>query len=135
MENRASPYWPAVFDYRFHHSAPADLVTQGYLRRDEPVVLTNCLPNSTEIIENDRFRFLHRTRLPGIALQALTEHASGERGLTPLELDTVSIYLDEQKLALTWRVLFPLEDPLRKVRIRRIPLAVTSSTGGARHVR
>ncbi|WP_447528673.1 DUF2169 family type VI secretion system accessory protein [Vreelandella sp. TE19] len=123
------PYWPEDFDYRFHHSAPEDLVTQDYLRGDEPVVLTNCLPNSTEIIENDRFRFLHRTRLPGIALQALTEHASGERGLTPLELDTVSIYLDEQELALTWRVLFPLEDPLRKVRIRRTSLA--PQRGGA----
>ncbi|WP_447957867.1 DUF2169 family type VI secretion system accessory protein [Vreelandella sp. EE7] len=123
------PYWPEDFDYRFHHSAPEDLVTQDYLRGNEPLILTNCLPNSTEVIENDRFRFLHRTQLPGVAVQALTEHASGQRGLTPLALDTVSIYLDEQELALTWRVLFPPDDPLKKVWIRRMPLS--AKRGGA----
>ncbi|MCD1589131.1 hypothetical protein K7H09_24360, partial [Halomonas sp. IOP_14] len=65
---------------------------------------------------------------------ALTEHASGQRGNTPLALDSVVIDLDHEDVSLTWRALFPLDDPLKQVRIRRTPLAALSSTGGARHV-
>ncbi|MCD1589109.1 hypothetical protein K7H09_24250, partial [Halomonas sp. IOP_14] len=65
---------------------------------------------------------------------ALTEHASGQRGNTLLALDTVGIDLDREDVTLTWRALFPLDDPLKQVRIRRTRLAATSSTGGARHV-
>jgi len=128
------PYWPEDFDYRFHHSAPADLVAPDYLRGDELMILTNCLPNSRAIMVGDRQRFRHRTRLPGIALQALTDHASGQRGNTPLALDSVVIDLDREDVSLTWRALFPLDDPLKQVRIRRTPLAALSSTGGVRHV-
>ena len=48
--NQRLPYWPEDFDYRFHHSAPADLVAPDYLRGDELMILTNCLPNSRAIM-------------------------------------------------------------------------------------
>ncbi|TMU28891.1 DUF2169 domain-containing protein [Halomonas sp. ATBC28] len=35
------PYWPEDFDYRFHHSAPADLIAPDYLRGDELMILTD----------------------------------------------------------------------------------------------
>jgi hypothetical protein len=108
------PDWPDDFDYHFYNSAPPDLMTPEYLRGDEPLSLSNCMAGSRPVQAGSQL-YWHRTRLPGLAIKALAEHRSGEKTVTPLVLDTVSIDLDRQDVSLTWRALFPPQDPVRRM--------------------
>ncbi|WIX32093.1 DUF2169 domain-containing protein [Salinicola sp. JS01] len=116
------PQWPDDFDSRYYNSAHPDLIAPEYLRGDEVVILTNCLAGSQRVqIGTSRF-YSHHTRLPGLALKALAEHADGDRTITPLALDTVGIDLDHGELTLTWRALFAPEEALRRVTLAATPL-------------
>ena len=135
------PHWPDDFDARFYNSAHPDLMAPDYLRGDEVVILTNCLAGSQRIQSGNVSLFSHRTRLPGLAVKALAEQRSGKRTITRLALDTVGIDLDLNELTLTWRALFPTQDPLCRMIVAatglRSPRTVSSvrpATGGTRHV-
>ena len=87
------PLLPLDFDRRFFNAASPGLVAPGYLRGDEPVMITNASPNG-------RLTF----NLPGIppprvkvALRGNKEH------VLQTNLDTVIINTDENKVFLLWR--------------------------------
>ncbi|CAD5256731.1 MULTISPECIES: DUF2169 family type VI secretion system accessory protein [Halomonadaceae] len=135
------PHWPDDFDARFYNSAHPDLMAPDYLRGDELVILTNCLAGSQRLQSGNVSLYSYRTRLPGLAIKALAEQQSGKQTVTRLALDTVGIDLDLNELTLTWRALFPPQDPLRRMvvaatglRSPRTASAVLPATGGTRHV-
>lgn len=136
------PQWPEDFDSHFYNSAHPDLMAPEYLKGDELVTLINCLAGSRRFSSGNHNDYRHRTRLPGIAVKALAEHRSGKRTVTCLVLDTVGIDLDLNELTLTWRALFPPQDPLRRIIVAatglappRPLLAETLPTGDVRHGR
>ena len=135
------PHWPDDFDARFYNSAHPDLIAPDYLRGDELITLTNCLAGSQRLQSDNVSLYRYRTRLPGLAIKALAEQQSGKQTVTRFALDTVGIDLDLNELTLTWRALFPTQDPLRRMivaatglRSPRTASAVLPATGGTRHV-
>lgn len=126
------PYRPLDFDERFYHSAPEGLTSSGYLRGDEPVTLTNALPNSRCVRTGDQVRYLHRTHLPGIGLTAQLEHLDGQQSEAPLALDTVEIDLDEGELSLTWRALILPRGSLQQIHLVQTALSSPSYNGAMR---
>ena len=111
-----------------------------YLHGDELVILTNCLAGSQRLPSGSVSLYSYRPRLPGLAIKALAEQQSGKQTVTRLTLDTVGIDLDLNELTLTWRALFPPQDPLRRMIVaatglrRQRPLPSTLATpGGTRH--
>lgn len=88
-----------------------------YVQGNEEIILTNCLAGSQLMPagQGTSSFYTHRSRLPGLNIQALAEQPSGKRTVTTLALDTISIDLDERELTLTWRALFPTDDPVRRM--------------------
>ncbi|MBE0464323.1 MAG: DUF2169 family type VI secretion system accessory protein [Halomonadaceae bacterium] len=111
------PLWPEDFNSRFYNSAHPDLIMPEYVQGNEEIILTNCLAGSQLMPagQGTSSFYTHRSRLPGLNIQALAEQPSGKRTVTTLALDTISIDLDERELTLTWRALFPTDDPVRRM--------------------
>lgn len=95
-----SPGYPDDFDPRFFQSAHPDLVSPTYLQGDEVVRLENLLPEGTVTMH-----------LPGRVLVAIAERESGEINGGRMQLDTVTIDLDQRRVSLVWRGAFNRHDP------------------------
>lgn len=91
--------WPAVpedFDWSYHNAAPADQQFPQYLRGDETISFQNLHPKHE----------VYRSRLPGIRARILYGDVQGSRiRLTevPMNLDTLWVDAEAEKLVLVWR--------------------------------
>jgi hypothetical protein len=106
---RQFPLPPDDYDPRYQQSAHPDLVSSVQLDGDEPVTLIGCLPEQID------------TRLPGIAVQAMTIFENGHREIRPLMLDTVRLYLDRRQCVLTWRTIYSRANPPADITITALP--------------
>jgi hypothetical protein len=92
-DKERKPLLPKDFDRRFFNAASPGLITPGYLRGDEPVVVVGASPQG-------RIAF----HLPGIPAPVChVVLRSGPRDPLQTALDTVIINMDEHLLILIWR--------------------------------
>lgn len=106
------PWLPPDFDFRFFMAAPADQWAPGYFRGDEPLVFEQMHPEHA----------VYRSQLPGMRARCFVTQrtgavaaetpgdSAGESAFreVPLNLDTVWVDLDQEKLVLAWRGRLPV---------------------------
>ena len=102
------PWLPPDFDFRYFMAAPEDQWAKGYFRGDEPLVFEQMHPDHA----------VYQSRLPGMRARCFVTQRSGlgpaERASelvfreVPLNLDTVWVDLDQEKLVLVWRGSLPV---------------------------
>ena len=110
------PWLPADFDYSFYNAAPPDQWMEGYLRGDEEVTFENMHPTVP----------VYNTQLPGIRVRCFVSRITNwkpdlipEEAVTSFEevsmdLDTLWVDMDEEKMILVWRGRTPIRSFKRK---------------------
>ena len=103
-EKERWPCFPKDFNSRFFNSAPKDQQVKGYLRGDEPLVFQNLHPEYPE----------YRTALPSLKARCFIEKVSmddqpGEFYEVKMNLDTLWVDMDAEKLVLVWRGLTEIQ--------------------------
>jgi uncharacterized protein YjbI with pentapeptide repeats len=113
------PWFAEDFDWGFFNAAPRDQQIEGYLRGDEELEFENLRPKHP----------IYRSRLPGLRARCFLNERmpDGEFRFreVPLNLDTLWINMEEEKLILVWRGLADV----RTIKLKEIEhlLAVTES--------
>jgi uncharacterized protein YjbI with pentapeptide repeats len=96
------PWFPDDFDWSHFNAAPEDQQVEGYLRGDEELEFLNLHPVHP----------LYRSRLPGLRARAFVQVAvpgcQPEFREVKLNLDTLWIDMNSEKLVLVWRGLTPV---------------------------
>lgn len=114
-EEERAPLLPRDFDRRFLNSAPPGLVAPGFLRGDEPVVMSG-------VAAGGGISF----RLPGVAPPSVAvEHAGREDVEVPTQLDTVILDTDAGKVFVIWKGETTVREPTAVRSIRIVPGAGT----------
>ncbi|HYH94979.1 DUF2169 domain-containing protein, partial [Hyalangium sp.] len=105
-DNARKPLLPKDFDRRFFNAASPGLVAPGYLRGNEPVVITNASPRGPRSFA-----------LPGQAAPSVTVELTEGPDATPeMRLDTVILDTDAEQVLLLWRGHLPMAESLHEVR-------------------
>lgn len=113
------PDLPSDFDFRFYNTASNGLTLDSIATGDEVVELVN-------LSEEHALKF----QLPAIALGTLMRFESGELLPGPVLLDTVTIDVEERKVYLTWRAVYPANDAIRVLEVRATEMNTKSSALG-----
>ncbi|MFC1852065.1 DUF2169 domain-containing protein [candidate division CSSED10-310 bacterium] len=93
------PWFPEDFDWSFYNGAPPDMQVRGYLRGDEDLYFENLHPVHAQF----------KSRLPGIRTRCFCHRTQSTPDQSPqfqevqLNLDTLWVDLDTEKLVLVWR--------------------------------
>lgn len=104
------PLLPSDFDRRFFNAAPPGLIAPGYLKGDEPVIISNASPRG-------RLAF----SLPCQQPPTVTVESKGAKPThPPMRLDTVILEADAHRVLLLWRGHVTLHEALDEVRALRI---------------
>ncbi|MBL4607050.1 MAG: DUF2169 domain-containing protein [Pseudomonadales bacterium] len=93
------PWFPEDFDWAYFNAAPPDMQVDGYLRGDESLYFENLHSSHSQ----------YRSQLPGIRIR-LFIHVQDDKSLNDtqfkeveLNLDTLWVDMEAEKLALVWR--------------------------------
>ncbi len=113
-----APYLPEDFDSRFFNAAHPDLIFDGYLKGGEPIQVVGASPKG-------RLRF----RLPVCRLD-LKVRVAGNTEELPVNLETVLIEPDAERLCLTWRGAVPCDKKALKVEEVAVGLQALDFAGG-----
>jgi hypothetical protein len=112
-EKERMPLVPKDFDRRFFNGASAGLIAPGYLRGDEPVTVAGASARGALSF-----------RLPGMPPpRCRVGLAKGRDAAVEMQLDTVVISPDEDRVFLTWRGHVALRDGPHDVRAVTIEAA------------
>ncbi|UCF82173.1 MAG: DUF2169 domain-containing protein, partial [Desulfobacteraceae bacterium] len=93
------PWFPQDFDWGHYNAAPPDMQVEGYLQGDEALFFENLHP------ENPKYR----TNLPAlrarcfVSIPAESESEEDRFNEIQLNLDTLWVDMDNEKLVLVWR--------------------------------
>lgn len=93
------PWFPENLDWNFFNAAPRELQVRGYLRGDEALYCENLHPTYSH----------YHSLLPGSKTRCFVnkncshDHSSVEFTEIPMELDTLWVDMDNEKLVLVWR--------------------------------
>jgi uncharacterized protein YjbI with pentapeptide repeats len=93
------PWFPEDFDWSHFNAAPEDMQVSGYLRGDEELYFENLNPI------HDRYY----SQLPGLRVRCFlnkvadVENKEPEFTEVPMNLDTLWVDMDAEKLVLVWR--------------------------------
>ncbi len=90
------PWWPLDFDWSYFNAAPVGQWFPTYLRGDEEMEFENLHVSHP----------IYQSRLPGLRARAFLEEVRDDRPdfqEIPLDLDTLWVDMDEEKLVLVWR--------------------------------
>jgi hypothetical protein len=110
-ERERAPLLPRDFDRRFLNGAAPGLVAPGYLRGDEPVLVTG-----TSVTGGVSFH------LPGVRPpEIVVEHRGREDVKAGTNLDTVIVDTDAARLFLYWRCQVPVREPTAVATIAIVP--------------
>jgi len=119
------PWFPDDFDWSHFNAAPADQQIEGYLRGDEELEFQNLHPQHS----------IYRSRLPGLRARAFVQcempDAQTEFREVKLNLDTLWVDMDSEKLVLVWRGL----TPVRSVKFKEVTHIAALTEPLASHVR
>ena len=105
-----APYLPEDFDPRFFNTAHPDLICKGYLKGGEPVYLQNLSPAGS-------LRFI----LPLCEFDTVV-HMAGSKVAPQMNMDTVLIVPDEERISLFWRT--AVECDKKALKISQIDVAL-----------
>ena len=104
------PWFPENFDYSYFNAAPPDQQVEGFLRGDEDLAFENLHPQQG----------LFRSRLPGRRARCFldegTMYGRNRFREVPLNLDTLWIDLNQQKMVLVWRG----HVPVRTIKLKEV---------------
>lgn len=104
------PWFPEDFDWSYFNAAPEDQQIESYLRGDEELEFQNLHPQHP----------MYRSRLPGLRATAFVQielpDTEPEFREVPLNLDTLWIDMETEKLILVWRGL----TPVRSVKFKEV---------------
>src|SRR6185436_20521774 len=95
------PYFPDDFDFTYFNAAPEDQQLRKYLHGDEELRFDNLHPTIPS----------YRSALPGLRMRAFLSEKlkSGKRFREiPLNLDTLFVDMDKERLLLVWRGVAPV---------------------------
>jgi uncharacterized protein YjbI with pentapeptide repeats len=110
------PWLPADFDYSYYNAAHPSQWMEAYLQGDEELVLENMHPTHP----------VYQTRLPGIRVRCFVNRITNwslelhsDDALTnfeevPMDLDTLWVDMESEKLVLTWRGRTPIRSLKRR---------------------
>jgi uncharacterized protein YjbI with pentapeptide repeats len=91
------PWLPKDFDWAYFNAAPRDQQVEGYLRGDEELEFENL----------HREHSFYRSKLPGLRARCFVneriKHGDLHFREVPLNLDTLWINMEEEKVILVWR--------------------------------
>ncbi len=93
------PWFPKDFDWIHYNAAPQDMQVEGYLKGDEVLSFENLHPENPQ----------YKCKLPGLRTRCFVsingESESEENSFieVPLNLDTLWVDMDIEKLVLVWR--------------------------------
>ncbi|MBI1322096.1 DUF2169 domain-containing protein [bacterium] len=105
------PDLPEDFSFAFYNTASPGLTLPGFADGTETVQLTNLTPDHKVTFH-----------LPRFELATLLRFQDGRIVPAPINLDTVHIDLDSNRVFLTWRGVHPLSPPIRVLEVRmRVP--------------
>jgi uncharacterized protein YjbI with pentapeptide repeats len=115
------PWVPDDFQWNFFNSAPYDQQVEGYLKGDESLKILNLHREYAQL----------NTRLPGERVRLFLEQADANSGRdfreVSMNLDTLWIDLEQDKVTLVWRGIAAVDSPKLKevdhVYLTREPLA------------
>ncbi len=113
-----APYLPEDFDSRFFNTAHPDLILDGYLKGGEPIQVVGASPKG-------RLRF----RVP-VCRFDMKVRVAGRTEDLPINLETVLIEPDEERLCLTWRGALPCDKKALKVEEIAVGLTALDFAGG-----
>jgi len=110
-----STYWektrwpdlPEDFRFDFYNSSPLQFSDGGFFHGNEELEFLNLHAISPL-----------RIQLPDIQLHGLVRCLNGQILPTPINLDTVSIDLKQNRVYLVWRGIFPVDNPIRVFEVR-----------------
>ena len=105
-----APYLPEDFNPRFFNTAHPDLICKGYLKGGEPVYLQNLSPAGS-------LRFI----LPLCEFDTVV-HMAGSKVAPQMNMDTVLIVPDEERISLFWRT--AVECDKKALKISQIDVAL-----------
>lgn len=101
------PELPLDFEFSFYNAAHSDLISPGFLRGDEEVVLEGLSAEGTV-----------RFYLPGYKMGVLLRFKDGTMGLAPAYLDTLFVDVPAGKCHLMWRSPMPKGKAVRAIEPR-----------------
>ncbi|MBX3421507.1 MAG: DUF2169 domain-containing protein [Pirellulaceae bacterium] len=101
------PDLPEDFSFEFYNTASPGLTLPGFADGTETVHLKNLTPNGTLSFQ-----------LPRFELATLLRFEDGRLVPAPINLDTIHIDGEANRVFLTWRGVHPLSPPLRVVEVR-----------------
>ncbi|MBU1701606.1 MAG: pentapeptide repeat-containing protein [Candidatus Eisenbacteria bacterium] len=93
------PWFPKDFDWSYFNAAPPELQLEGYLRGDEKLYFENLHPEFPQ----------YRSQLPGLKIRTFLNLKSQTVGggdafsEIPMNLDTLWVDMEAEKLVLVWR--------------------------------
>ena len=114
-QRKRAPYLPADFDPRFLQCAAPELAFDRYLRGGEPVEVHGALPEGSLA-----FSIPSANLLVDVKVAGSVEHP-------PVNLETVLLEPDENRVSLTWRAALPCDRNVLKVE----KVTVTRQRAGA----
>jgi uncharacterized protein YjbI with pentapeptide repeats len=100
------PWFPVDFDWGYFNAAPRDMQVEGFLRGDEPLFFQNLHPQHSN----------YHCRLPGLRVRCFINKGDSPQAeqsrLTevPLNLDTLWVDMEAEKLVLVWRGVTQIEN-------------------------
>jgi hypothetical protein len=113
--NERAPLLPKDFDRRFLNAAAPGLVAPGYLRGDEPVLVTGATVTGGVSFH-----------LPGVEPpRVVVEHRGRPDAEAATSLDTVIVDVDAGRLFLLWRTQVPVREATAVRTVRIVPGAGT----------
>ncbi|MGC8539770.1 MAG: DUF2169 domain-containing protein [Phycisphaerae bacterium] len=93
------PWFPADFDYAYFNAAVPSMQVDGFLRGDEKMLFENLHPEHAK----------YESRLPGVRVRCFinragaTEKQAGNFEEVPMNLDTLWVDMETEKMVLLWR--------------------------------
>ena len=100
LKNRA-PFFADDFDWtHFNAALPDQRLAEGYFRGDEPLTLVNLHPEHAKL----------QTELPSLRIRAFARDDRGDFRAIVMQLDTVVVEPDEDRVLLTWRGHTPVRE-------------------------
>jgi hypothetical protein len=102
-QRKRAPYLPADFDPRFFQCAAPEMIFDRFLQGDEPIEIHGATPDGPLAFN-----------IPAAHLQAQVRVA-GTLEHPPVNLETVLIEPDQNRLCLTWRAALPCDRKVLKV--------------------
>jgi len=107
-ERKRAPYLPADFDPRFLQCAAPELAFDRYLRGGEPIEIHGATPDGSIAFPVPAANLLVEVRVAGSIEQP------------PVNLETVFLEPDDNRVSLTWRAALPCDRKVLKVEKVRV---------------